>query len=140
MGFYEECTDEIGKMREVLDNLSKIINSQRVLVQEGRYAIIDRGYEYVVACGFNGDEWNQGYYYTHWCDEKAKVKMLSEAIEHFRCLTDEEHISRSRLEELATNFKDGLITDDEESAMEYFKGYCDMSEREMNYFGLKEEE
>lgn len=48
-------------------------------------------------------------------------------------------ISRSRLEELATLFKDGLISDDRESAMEYFDEVCEMSEEEKAWFGIEED-
>jgi hypothetical protein len=45
-----------------------------------------------------------------------------------------------RLSELATLFKDGLVEDDEETAMEYFENTCEMTDDEMEYFGLKESE
>ena len=125
-----------GNKQEVLDELI----GNRVILQEGRYAIIDRGHEYVVACGFNGFEWNQGYYYSHWNNERQKSISLAEALDHFRLLTDETYISKNRLVELATHFKDGLLCDDEESAMEYFEKFCEMNENEMQFFGLGEEE
>lgn len=111
-----------------------------VILKEGRYVLIDRGHEYVVACGFNGNEWNQGYYYSHWNNERQKTISLAEAVNHFRVLTDETYISRGRIEELATHFKDGLLCDDEEAAMEYFEMVCDMDEVEMQFFGIEKEE
>lgn len=111
-----------------------------VILQEGRYALIDRGHEYIVACGFDGKEWEHGYCYSHWNNERQKTISLAEAVNHFRLLTDETYISRGRLVELATNFKDGLLCDDEESAMKYFDKFCDMNETEMQFFGLGEEE
>ena len=46
-------------------------------------------------------------------------------------------ISYGRLSELATLFKDGLLEDDIESAMEYFSDTCEMSDEEFDYFGLE---
>lgn len=112
---------------------------ENVILQEDRYALIDREYEYVVVCGFNGNEWEHGYCYMHWNNERQKSISLAEAVDHFRTLTDETYISRSRLLELVTDFKDGLLCDDEESAMEYFDKFCDMNETEMKFFGLGEE-
>ena len=56
-------------------------------------------------------------------------------------LTEEnaDFIPRCRLEELATLFKDGLITDDRESALEYFDEYCEMSEEEKSFFEIEED-
>ena len=48
-------------------------------------------------------------------------------------------IPRCRLEELATLFKDGLISDDRESALEYFDECCEMSEEEKSFFGIEED-
>lgn len=46
-------------------------------------------------------------------------------------------LTNSRLIELATLFKDGLIEDDEESAMEYFIGECHMTQEELDFFGIE---
>lgn len=43
------------------------------------------------------------------------------------------------LKELATLFKDGLISDDRESAMEYFDEICEMSEEEKEWFVIEED-
>jgi hypothetical protein len=48
--------------------------------------------------------------------------------------------SYDRLSELATLFKDGLMEDDKEAAMEYFEDTCEMTESEMEYFGIIESE
>lgn len=44
-------------------------------------------------------------------------------------------ISYSRMEELATLFKDGLMCD-EVGAMEYFDDVCEMTYEEKEFFGL----
>lgn len=51
---------------------------------------------------------------------------------------NESYISRIRLEELATLFKDGLISDYRESAMEYFDEVCEMTNEEKEFFGIEE--
>mgnify|MGYP001066517072 FL=1 len=48
-------------------------------------------------------------------------------------------IPRCRLEELATLFKDGLISDDRDSALEYFDECCEMSDEEKSFFGIEED-
>lgn len=112
-----------------------------IILQSGRYALIDRGHEYVVACGFNGKEWSQGYYYTHWNESETRIAYcLNAATEHFLSLTDENYISRSRLEELATKFKDGLLEYDEDYAMEFFEEECELTESEMEWLGITESE
>ena len=113
-----------------------------IILRNGRYALLEMETQYVVACGFDetqseGSQWSQGYYYTHWnTGEIVKQRMLSAALEYYRTLTETDYIPRCRLEELATKFKDGLIEDDKESAMEYFDEVCEMSESEKEFFGI----
>lgn len=101
--------------------------------------------QYVMAWGYNPDapenqQWNHGMYFTYWNDVEAKAKCLANAVDCFRVNTEDDYISRSRMEELATQFKDGLIEDDKESAMEYFGEVCEMDDYEKDFFGLREEE
>ena len=117
-----------------------------IILRNGRYALLEMETQYVVACGFDetlpeGSQWSQGYYYSHWNTSEAVVRqrMLSAALEYYRTLTETDYIPRCRLEELATLFKDGLIEDDEESAMEYFDEVCEMSESEKEFFGIETE-
>ena len=139
MGFYEESKKAFKEIRESLDKIETILKTQRTIIQNGRYALIDRGYEYVVACGYEGEgkSWQQGYYYSHWDDLEKKGICLTNALDHYMLLTNENYISKGRLEELATHFKDGLLCDDEEAAMEYFERICDMDEKEMQFFGIE---
>lgn len=44
--------------------------------------------------------------------------------------------TKERLSEIATNLVWGLIEDDRESALEYFKDTCDMSIEKLEYFGV----
>lgn len=110
-----------------------------VILWKDRYALIDRGHEYVVAYGFDGEQWMNGTYFTHWNQsETDKQKSLSAALEHFRLKTEGNYIHRHRLEELATKFKDRLIEDDYESTMEFFD--YEMTKEEKEWFGIKESE
>lgn len=68
-----------------------------------------------------------------------QVQALASCVDYFRSKTEEGYIPRCRLEELATLFKDGLISDDRESAMEYFDECCEMSEEEKSFFGIEED-
>ena len=114
-----------------------------VLLKNGRYALLEMKTQYVVACGFDetqeeGSQWAQGYYYTHWnASEIVKQRMLSASLECFRTLTETDYIPRCRLEELATQFKDGLIEDGEVEAMEYFDEVCEMTDEEKVFFGIE---
>ena len=117
-----------------------------IILRNGRYALLEMETQYVVACGFDetqseGSQWSQGYYYTHWNTSEAVVKqrMLSAALEYYRTITENDYIPRCRLEELATQFKDGLIEYGEESAMEYFDEVCEMSDSEKEFFGIETE-
>lgn len=114
-----------------------------ILLRNGRYALLEMETQYVVTCGFDetrpeGSQWSQGYYYTHWnTSETVKQRMLSAALEYYKILTETDYIPRCRLEELATQFKDGLIEDDEEQALIYFNEMCEMTESEKEFFGIE---
>ena len=116
-----------------------------IILRNGRYALLEMDTQYVVACGFDetlpeGSQWSQGYYYSHWnTSEIVKQRMLSAALECYRNLTEADYITRCRLEELATQFKDGLIEDDEEQALIYFNEVCEMTESEKEFFGIETE-
>ena len=86
-------------------------------------------YEYVVCSNYNGKDWHGGDYYGY--------RYLQSAIDSFNRGYS---ITYSRMSELATLFKDGLIEDDEESAKKYFLGECDMDDDELKFFGIEYEE
>lgn len=71
-------------------------------------------------------------------NDKEKIVALLSATEKLFEKVNESYISRARLEELATLFKDGLISDDRESAMEYFDEVCEMTDEEKEWFGIEE--
>ena len=110
----------------------------KILFEKGNYALIQRGsrvQEYAVVSGLNKErgDWNYTCVY-----HEATAAGLARTLDYFLYRT-EDIIPRDRLIELATLFKDGLIEDDEESAMEYFEDTCEMDEEEIRFFGLESE-
>lgn len=66
-------------------------------------------------------------------ETKEHIEAIQQKIDE-ACITPQ--IGQSRLEELVTLMKDGLLEDDEEQAYIYFKETCDMDVFEANFFGL----
>lgn len=118
----------------------------RVLLQYGICALVETETQYIVACEYDetqpkGQQWGYGIYFPHWNESSSKkAHALYNAIEKFREKTEENYIPRCRLEELATQLKDGLIEDDEESAKEYFDCECKMTYEEKEWFGIEKGE
>lgn len=123
-----------------------MIQNYTVIAEKGNIALIKRGEvypEYAVVSHlvakqerqYQGNDWD--YTVGYW---DADVYGLQNAIECFRQKTEASYVPRYRLEELATLFKDGLIEDDRESAMEYFTETCEMNENEMEFFGIEDDE
>ena len=117
-----------------------------VILEKGEYALILRGSrmeEYAVVSGLNKETgewgWTCCYYNFGNYTQIDKAQALFLALDYFRMRTETDYIPRCRLEELATQFKDGLIEDGEESAMEYFDEVCEMTESEKEFFGIETE-
>lgn len=114
----------------------------KVLLQYRRHALVETETHYIVACEYDetqqkGQQWGYGLYFPRWSEcQTENVNALYNAIETFREKTEENYISRSRLENLAMQLKDGLIEDDKETAMEYFNNICEMTEEEKEWFGI----
>ncbi len=115
-----------------------------VLLEKGKYALILRGTkmeEYAVVSGLDKErecwDWTCCYYNFGGFTQIDKTEALSLALDYFRMKTEKNYISRSRLKELATQLKDGLLEDDKESAMEYFDEVCEMSDEEKKWFGIE---
>ena len=120
-----------------------------VIMEKGVYALITRGEklkEYAVVNGLNKERgdwaWTCSYFAYEYdgMPQGNQALSLATAVDHFRLLTEDGYISRPRLEELATLFKDRLIEDDEASAMEYFEEVCEMEEHEKEFFGIGDDE
>lgn len=118
-----------------------------VCLEKENYALIARGEnldEYAVVYGLNKETgawahtvgyWNFGKY-----SRLSETAALFRALELFEAKTNDDYISINRVVELATLFKDKLLEDDEESALEYFKEDCYMSEKELRFFGIESED
>ena len=120
-----------------------------LIMESGEYALILRGNkmkEYAVVNGLNKETGEWGWtccYYCFYCEGVqapcTQAEALALCVDYLRMRTETDYIPRCRLEELATLFKDGLISDDRESAMEYFDEVCEMSEEEKSFFGIEED-
>lgn len=117
------------------------------ILRKNDYALLqsESDTQYAVASGYDptqpeDEQWASGTYFTYWNDTKRKADCLQNALDCFRSRTEDNYIPRCRLEELATVFKDGLISDDKETAMEYFNEVCEMTDEEKTYFGIESEE
>lgn len=116
------------------------------LFEKGKYSLILRKLnldEYAVVYGLNEEsgEWQHTVDYWNFGKYSCldKVEALQAAIECFRMKTENNYISRYRLEELATKFKDGLIEYDELYASSYFDEECEMEEHEKKFFEVETE-
>lgn len=108
------------------------------------YTIIDRCNkitEIAVVYRLNDDkkEWDYTANAFIYNNEAEKVNAILKAADYCKMRIENDYIPRIRLEELATLFKDGLIEDDRESALEYFDEICEMSEEEKEWFGIEED-
>lgn len=117
------------------------------LLQKDNYALLqsETDTQYCVANGYDptqpeGQQWNHGTYFTYQNDSQ-KANSLANALELFRYRTEENYISRSRLEELSTQFKDGLYGAylEEDEYKEFFDNECEMTEYEKKFFEIESE-
>ena len=115
----------------------------KLIIESGEYALILRGSqmkEYAVVNGLDKTNgvwaWTCVYYNFDSYSPLSQAEALAMAIDYFRYKTEKDYISRCRLKELATLFKDGLISDDRNSAFEYFDEICEMTEEEKSFFDI----
>lgn len=115
-------------------------NGERSLV-EVREAETNNIEKYVVCSYFDNsksyeNKWSYGHYFDVWCEATAEEQMKAATMYLYDI--KEPPISYARLSEIATFLKDGLMEDDTESAIEYMKETCELTEEEAEYFGIKE--
>ena len=115
------------------------------ILRKDGYALLqsESDTQYAVVSGYDptqpeDEQWAYGTYFTYQC-EVQKAESLSNALENFRYETENDYISRSRLEELATLFKDELLENSKTDALEYFEETCNMSDEEKEFFGIFDE-
>ena len=115
--------------------------------KNGPYALILRGErmtQYAVVHGLDKDagswDWTCCYYDFGKFSELTKTEALFKALDYYLMRTNEVHISWTRMSEIATLLKDGLIEDDEEEAYRYMADAAELSDTEAEYFGLNMEQ
>lgn len=111
--------------------ISKIANGNNIVIAEFpniNYTLIYRGAngEWVAAYGYDKTDgsWAQGHYFE---DITKAVRWIQNKIDVVPFL---------RLEELASKAIDGLIEDDPYEAAEYFENEMEMTDEEIEYFGI----
>lgn len=97
--------------------------------------------EYAVVFGLDNitKEWGHtcSYYDFGKYSRLTQPEALQLALDAFLCKTREDYIPKARLTELATCFKDRLLEENYDSAMECFEE-CDLSEYEQKFFGISD--
>lgn len=114
-----------------------------IIAQKKEYALIkmESTEEYKIVSDICADgSW--AYTVCSWMYGKygrEEYLVMQNAIDSFRYKTENTYIPRSRLEELATKFKDGMFSCDldEEEYDEFFDDECDMTDDELDFFGMK---
>lgn len=114
-----------------------------IIAQKKEYALIkmESTEEYKIVSDICADgSW--AYTVCSWMYGKygrEEYLVLQDALDAFRARTENTYIPRSRLEELATKFIDGMFSCDldEEEYDEFFDDECDMTDDELDFFGMK---
>lgn len=116
------------------------------ILRKDDYALLqsESDTQYAVVSGYDPTQpedqrWSHGTYFTYFQNNPKKMLYLQAAYDYFMEKVNANFIPRCRLEELVTLFKDGLISDDKESAMEYFDEVCEMTEEEKSFFEIEED-
>ena len=116
-----------------------------LILQNGEYSLIRRDSlkDYAVVRGLDSDTGN----YHSLCksqpykNEYHNLMAFYSIINYYnKMISRGDSISRDRLIELATLFKDGLMQDDPEEAMNYFDEVCEMTDYEKEFFGIYDED
>lgn len=114
-----------------------------IIAQKKEYALIkmESTEEYKIVSDICADgSW--AYTVCSWMYGKygrEEYLVMQDALDAFRARTENTYNPRSRLEELATKFKDGMFSCDldEEEYDEFFDDECDMTDDELDFFGMK---
>jgi hypothetical protein len=114
-----------------------------IIAQKKEYALIkmESTEEYKIVSDICADgSW--AYTVCSWMYGKygrEEYLVMQNAIDSFRYKTESDYIPRSRLEELATQWKDTLLEEcnmADEEQYEYFMNECAMDDAELEFFGL----
>ncbi len=113
---------------------------RKVLFEKNGVALVDLGTQYVVACNYNNEDGTCGYG-MYFLANGNNQRALLEALDLFLFKTEDNYITRHRLEEIATKYKDELVVNTTlEEVIEYSEEELDMEDYELEFFGLSEEE
>ena len=114
--------------------------------ENGQYALILRGEsmtQYAVVSGLDKKagswDWTCCCYDFGKFSGLTKAEALFRAVDYYLMRTNEKHIPWTRMSEIATVLKDGLIEDGEEEAYRYMVDVAELSDTEAGYFGLNME-
>lgn len=123
------------KWNEILRNDNKRV---ALLVSESNT-------QFVVAFDYDPDapedqKWQCGHYFPFWMDSEKKAEALADAMELYRSRTEIRHISRLRMEEIATSTLHELKETDEDSFTDFCDGDLDLTKEEREWFGLDKED
>lgn len=116
------------------------------ILRKDDYALLqsESDTQYAVVSGYDpmqpeDQQWSHGKYFRYGNDKSRKAESLSNALEKFRYETEKDYITKQRLEELSTLFKDELLENSKTDALEYFAEVCNMSDEEKEFFGIFDE-
>ena len=139
---YQHLCSVIGELTEEESKMNYTL-----IEEKEQYALILRGEsmtQYAVVCGLDEEtgswDWTCCYYDFGKLSELTKAEALFKALDYYLMRTNENHISWTRMSEIATVLKDGLIEDDEEEAYQYMADVAELSDIEAEYFGLDMEQ
>ena len=118
-----------------------------LIEEKGQYALILRGEsmtQYAVVSGLDKKagswDWTCCYYDFGEFSGLTRAEALFKALDYYLMRTNEKHISWARMSEIATLLKDGLIEDGEDEAYRYMADVIELSDTEVEYFGLDMEQ
>jgi len=74
-----------------------------ILLQKGKYALLETKTQYIIACGYDekrpeGQQWDYGLYYQFFYEKDKKAEILSRAVKCFREKTEANYIALRQLE------------------------------------------
>lgn len=115
--------------------------------EKEQYALILRGEsmtQYAVVSGLDKEagswDWTCCYYDFGKFSGLTKAEALCRALDYYLMRMNEKHIPWTRMSEIATILKDGLIEDGEDEAYRYMADVAELSDNEAEYFGLDMEQ
>ena len=120
---------------------------KEVILRKGNCVLINdhAAQQYIVGVDYDpdapkGQQWGYGLYFPYWMNAEKEVDALLAATEILLIKTDENYVSKARLEQIATAALHELKEIDEDSFIDFCEGDLDLTDEEKEWFGLNEEE